>query len=115
MTDRELTLQGLPLKKVEQKKYLFLEYMKRLRIQTKSFADCSRDEIEKVLGLPTNVYIKNELGGNNISEYLLNSGFECPNCNNTFERLFESCDYIRFYFNEDKLTDVTFEIFYTGL
>ncbi|MFZ1497735.1 MAG: hypothetical protein WAS72_11805, partial [Saprospiraceae bacterium] len=93
LSDMELSVNEIPFKEKEQRVYQFIRFLGRLKVNKSCYSQFSKENIKRLIGKPTNVSKKG-----NLYEYLLKTGFECPNCNVPIERLFESCDYIRFYF-----------------
>lgn len=110
LSDMELSLNEIPFKENEQRVYQFIRFLRRLKVNKSCYSRFSRENIKRLVGEPTSV---SKTG--NRYDYLLNTGFECPNCNVPIERLFESCDYIRFYFEDEALVEIAFELYYTGL
>ena len=110
LSDMELSVNEIPFKENEQRVYQFIRFLRRLKLNKSCYSRFSKENMKRLVGKPTNVSKKG-----NRYEYLLNTGFECPNCNVPIERLFESCDYIRFYFEDEALVEITFELYYTGL
>jgi hypothetical protein len=115
-SEMELALNGIPFKAEEQRKYLFSQFLKRVNKAISHVPNYSEERIIELFGRPTINYPR-YLGDGEliVLEYKLNSGFKCPDCNVSFHRIFENCDYIRFQFKNGKLVQMNFDIYYSGL
>jgi hypothetical protein len=110
LNELELAINEIPFKEDEQRIFQFKKLLYTLTENKNCYIQFSKETLRSLLGQPTNIS-KDE----NIYEYLFYSGFNCPDCSVPIHRIFESCDYSRFYFNNDNLVNITFELYYTGL
>lgn len=110
LTEMQRALKGIPRTEKEQRMYLFTKLLDRIDANEECKGDITIDDIHSRLGEPSYIH-----KGEGFHGYLLNSGLDCPNCEVSVSRVFENCDYIRFHFDGDRLTKVSYDLFMTML
>lgn len=110
LTEMQRVLKGIPRTEKEQRMYLFTKLLDRINANGECNEHVTVDDIHSRLGDPSYIH-----QGEGFHGYLLNSGLDCPNCEVSVSRVFENCDYIRFHFNGNRLTRVSYDLFMTML
>ena len=111
LDEMEIIRMGAPFEKELQQKYLFSEFLNRMRGCLLQDSSLTVQRLEAVLGPPTLHQYKSRGSGDIMYAYVFNSGLECPDCNAGFNRMFDSCNYVTFSFVGGRLREV-YHMFY---
>lgn len=110
LTIVERASRGIPKSEKEQRMYLFAKLLERIDDNDECKGCISKSDIQDKLGEPSNRSSRDK-----VYRYFLNSGLECPNCNLSVSRVFDNCDYIRFYFEGNRLVEVDYDLYMKNL
>ena len=106
LDEMEIILMGAPLEKELQQPYLFSEFLNRMRGCLIQDSSLTVQRLESVLGPPTLHQYRSRGPGDIMYTYTFNSGRDCPDCSASFNRIFDSCNYVTFSFIGGRLREV---------